>query len=119
VKFSDPIFPAIFTPNQDLRPFDKSLITALGNWAMSLKGILDGGISLTDNWDAVVASYTSNATPDTEDEVAHGLGRVPTYFLVADINKGGIVYRGGTTFTKTKVYLKNTVASAAVKVILL
>jgi hypothetical protein len=84
-----------------------------------MKGILDRGISLTDNIDAVIASFTSNATPDTEDTVAHTLGRIPSYFIVADINKGGVVYRGATTFTKTNVYLKTTVASAAVKVILL
>lgn len=118
-RFVEPVFPAFTQSPGDLRPFDKELVSALGQWALSLKGILDRGISLQDNIDAAVASFTSNATPDTEDAVAHTLGRIPTYFIVGDINKGGVVYRGGTSFTKTHVYLKTTVASAAVKVVLL
>lgn len=119
-RFAEPVFPALFTQSQDeLRQFDRDLVSALGNWALSLKGILDRGLSLEDNIDAAVASFTSSATPDTEDMVAHTLGRVPRYFIVADINKGGVVYRSATSFTKTNVYLKTSVASAAVKVILL
>lgn len=120
MKFSELILPSAFNLNlADLRQLDRDLMAALGNWSFSLKGILDRGISLTDNLDATVASFTSNATPDTEDTVAHSLGRAPTYFLLADINKGAFVYRGPTAFTKTHVYLKTSAASAAVKVILL
>lgn len=119
MRFPELVLPGLFTPSEPMRQWDRDLLTALGNWSLSMKGILDRGISLTDNIDAVIASFTSNATPDTEDTVAHTLGRIPSYFIVADINKGGVVYRGATTFTKTNVYLKTTVASAAVKVILL
>jgi hypothetical protein len=120
VRFPALVLPAIFHQNDpSLRQWDRDLAAAIENWTLGLKGILDRGISLADNVDAAVASYTSNATPDTEDVIAHTLGRVPSYFIVADINKGGVVYRSGTAFTKTNVYLKTTVASAAVKVILL
>lgn len=118
-RFPDPVFPALFTQKQaELRQFDRDLVAALGNWALSLKGLLDRGLSVADNMDAAVVSYVTNAVPDTEDAVAHGLGRVPTYFAVVDRDKGGVVYRSGTAFTKTTVYLKTTVAGAAVKVIL-
>jgi len=119
-RYEDPNFPSVFVDNQKgLRQFDKDLITVLGGWSQTLKFILDRGISLDDNIDAVVASFTSNASPDTEDTVAHTLGKIPTYFIVGDIDKGGVVYRSGTAFTKTNVYLKTSVASAAVKVILI
>jgi hypothetical protein len=119
-RFTEPVFPAIFTQNQQgLREFDRQLVAALGNWAFSLKGILDGGISLQDNIDAAVASYQSNAVADTEDAVAHTLGRVPQYFVAVDLDKGAVIYRGPTAFTKTTVYLKSTVANTAVKVLLL
>lgn len=120
MRFPEPVFPALMAQNPaGLRQFDRDLVTALGNWALSLKAMLDGGLSLTDNADIAVVSFTSNVTPDTEDAIAHTLGRVPTYFVVGDINKGGVVYRSATAFTKTTVYLKTSVASAAVKVILL
>lgn len=119
-KYNSPQFPAIFTENfAGLRTFDRDLITILGEFDLSLKAILDKGVSLNDNVDAAVVSYTSNATPDTEDTVAHTLGKIPTYFIVGDIDKGGVVYRSGTTFTSTNIYLKCTVASAAIKLILL
>jgi hypothetical protein len=117
--FQEPPFPALFTAAKDLRDFDRDLINALGGMTLNLKAILDRGISLGDNIDAAVASFTSNAVPDTEDTIAHTLGRVPTYFIVADLDKNGTVYRGTTAFTRTNVYLKTSVASAAVKVILL
>lgn len=116
----EPNFPAIFTENYNqLREFDRDLITALGNWAQVLMAILDKGISLPDNMDAAVVSYTSNVLANTEDTVPHSLGKIPTYFIVGDIDKGGVVYRGGTTFTSTNIYTKCTVASAAIKLILL
>lgn len=120
MRAPEPVLPGIFTQRQaELRPFDRELVASIGNWALELKAILDRGISLEDNVDAAVASFTSNAVANTEDTIAHTLGRVPTYFIVGDIDKGGVVYKGTTAFTKTNVYLKTTVASAAVKVILL
>lgn len=119
-KFAQPVFPAIFADGQaDVRPFDRELISALGAWALNVKAILDKGLSLADNVDAAVVAFTSNGVANTEDAIAHDLGKVPTYFVVADIDKGGVVFRSSTAFTKTHVYVKTTVASAAVKLILL
>ena len=120
MKFPEPIFPGLFTQNQQgMREFDKSLVAALGNWAMGLKGLLERGISIADNIDGVVSTFTSNAVADTEDTVAHTLGRIPIYFVTLSLDKGAIVYKGTTTFTKTNVYLKTTQASTAVKILLL
>lgn len=118
-RYPEPSFPALFTQAVDkLRTFDRDLITVLSNWSLQMKGLLDRGLSIADNADAVYVSYTSNATPDTEDAVAHTLGRVPVAVIVAGQNKGASIYSGPTAFTKDNVYLKATAASVAVKLIL-
>ena len=118
--YLDPDLPAIFTENQkELRKFDRDFIQVVDNWALNLKSILDRGISLDDNIDAAAVSFTSNGSADTEDAIAHTLGKVPAHFIVSSLDKGAVVYRSGTAFTKTTIYLKTTVASVAVKVILL
>jgi len=114
--YSGPNLPAIFTEAfRGLREFDKNLITELGKWDIGLKSILDRGISFSDNIDAVSISFTSSGTPDAENTVAHTLGKVPTGFLVYDLNKGAVVYRGTTSWTATNIYLKVNTASTAVK----
>jgi len=57
--------------------------------------------------------YTSNATPNTEDTVPHGLERVPSGFIVTSIDKAGVVYKS-SAFDATNLKLKCSVASAAV-----
>jgi hypothetical protein len=119
-RFPDPTFPAVFTQNQaGMRDFDKVLVGALVKWAKDLKGLLDRGLNIADNFDAAVVSFTSNAAPNTEDAIAHTLGRVPDYFIQGSIDKAGVVYASGTAFTKTHIYVKTSVASAAVKLILM
>lgn len=112
--YASPNFPAIFTENfQQLREFDRDLITALGGWDQIFKAILDKGLSFEDNADVAFVSYTTNAAPNTQDTVAHTLGKVPTRYIVVSKDKAADVYNGGTAFTKTNLYLKCTVASAA------
>lgn len=122
-QLARPNFAAVFTAAQGtlgpLANFGKQLIQELSRQSDSLLAILDKGISLDDNVDCAVASYTSNATPDTEDAVPHALGKVPQHVVVSGLNKGGVVYAGGTPFTNTHVYLKVSVGTAAVKLILL
>lgn len=119
-RYADPVLPSLFADNQEgMRQFDRDLITALGNWSLSLKGVLDRGIALADNVDATVVAFTTPAAPDAEVAVPHTLGKIPAYFIVASIDKGGVVYKSATAFTKTNVYVKCTAASAAVKLILL
>lgn len=118
--YKDPNFPGIFTElAKELRPLDRALLTALSDQSLNLQAILDKGISLDDNIDADVAEFTSNVVADTEDVIPHSLGKIPVHFIVSDIDKGGVVYRSGTAFTKDNIYLKTSVASAAIKVILL
>lgn len=119
-RYADPVFPAIFTAAQEyLRQFDRDLITALGNWSLNIKGILDKGISVDDNLDCDVIEFTSNAVAGTEDTIAHSLGKVPHHYIVTSVDKAAVIYRGTTAFTSTNVYLKSSVATTAVKIILL
>lgn len=75
--------------------------------------VLNGGLTLKDNMDGRTVTYTSNATPDTQDTVPHGMKRTPTGFLVTSINKAGVVYKSAA-FDATNIYLKCNVASATV-----
>ena len=117
-KFSEPNFPALFTEQfEKLRSFDKDLLTALSNWAMVLKSILDGGISIKDNVDASRVTIMTHATPGTEVGFSHGLGKVPLGYIVTGQEAAGSVYDGGTTNTNTTLYLKSDVSSMTFKLL--
>lgn len=80
--------------------------------------ILNRGIRFQDNVDCRTISYTSNSTPNTQDTVAHTLGKVPSGYIVVQQSKAGVVFNGGTTWTTTNIYLKNSVASVATTIII-
>lgn len=96
--------------------FAKDLLRLIGERDINLATLLNQGLSFASNFDATELSFTTNAIPDTQDTVAHGRKSAPAYFLVVDINKGGVLYRSAA-FNATNCYFKCTVASAAVKVI--
>lgn len=84
---------------------------------LNLDAILNRGITFGDNMDCRLVSFTSSATPDAENTVAHGLGKMPTGFLVYSLDKGAVVYNSGSAWTTTDAFLKVNTASVAVKVI--
>lgn len=109
----------LFTQYQfKLRSFDQDLLKVIEEVLSNLGNLLNRGISFDDNIDCRELTVTTNVAPDTEDTIPHTLGRIPVRFIVTDINKGGVVYRGLTAFTKTNIYLKCTTASTAVKVLI-
>lgn len=117
-KFSEPNFPALFTEQFDkLRTFDKDLLTSLSNWAMVLKSILDGGISVDDNMDMSRVTIVTHATPGTETGYSHGLGKVPLGYIVTGQNAAGSVYDGATANTNQTLYLKSDVSSKTFKIL--
>ncbi len=114
-QFKQPQFPAAFAnSNPPLREFDKQLVMVLASMASNLKAILEQGISVEDNLDAALISFSSSGTPDAENTVAHALGKIPTGFVVYSLDKGAVVYKGTTAWTETNIYLKVNVASVAV-----
>lgn len=84
---------------------------------LNLDAMLNRGLRFQDNFDCKLVSFTSSVTPDAENTVAHTLGRIPTGFIVYSLDKGAVVYLGGTTWTATNAYLKVNTATTATKVI--
>jgi hypothetical protein len=63
-----------------------------------------------------IVSYTSNATPNTQDTVQHNLGYPPVGYIVINNGNGGVVYTGAPA-DATNLYLKCTTASNNVTLI--
>ena len=113
--FQEPAFPALFRVDEKgLRQFDRDMVTVLVDAFDNLKAILEMGIN-EDNLDKVFVTFTSNGSSDTEDSVAHTLGKVPQGFRVVNKDKAADVYDSGTAWTKTNIFLKTNVATAILK----
>jgi hypothetical protein len=114
------IEPFITTPKPP-NEFDKHLADELNKYTRDLGKILNKGLKFVDNFNAQVKSLTSNATPDTEETVAHTLGRVPSGYLVLYRSKAGVLYQGpstGTAWTATSIYVKSNVASTVYSILI-
>ena len=79
-----------------------------------------GTISNSADCTNVDASYIqfTYSTADTEVSRSHALGRTPQGFIPASSSLGGVNYNSGTAWTSTSIYLKNTVQSDSVALIL-
>ena len=118
--FKSPNLPALFVNISiypDMRKFDKDLMSQLNEAFRNLDAILNRGIKFQDNVDCRLVTFTSDGVADTENTVAHTLGKVPVGFLVYSLDKGAVVYNGTTAFTKTNIYLKVNTATTVVKII--
>ena len=69
------------------------------------------------NIDASFIQFTY-AGADTEVSRSHVLGRTPQGFIPVSSSLGGVNYNSGTAWTSTSIYLKNTVASDSVALVL-
>lgn len=93
----------------------RDLVQLMAEQELNLTSLLNQGLRIPDNFDGALLSFTSNAVANTEDTIAHGLRKVPSYFLVLSIDKGGVVYKS-TAFDATNAYFKNTGTSVATTV---
>lgn len=67
------------------------------------------GISVEDSLDGEVVDVTSPASSkEIEFPVRHGLGRIPTFFMVMSASKPSTVYKGVQDWTSDNVYLRAT-----------
>lgn len=104
----------LFTKNQrELRQFDRDLLVLLEEMNTNLGNLLNRGLNFDDNFESKSVTYTSNGSANTEDAVAHTLGKIPEGFIVVNRDKGGILYASGTAWTSTAIYLKCTTTSMA------
>lgn len=118
-SFKNPNLPALYVneTTYQLRQYDKDLLFHLNELVRNLDAILNRGIRFQDNVDCRQVSFSSSATPNAENTVAHTLGKVPTGYFVYSKDKAAHLYDGGTTWTKTNIYIKSDVASVAFKMI--
>lgn len=56
-------------------------------------------------------SYSTNGVANTEDEITHDLGVVPIGFIVLVPPRSGVINRGPTSWTSSKMYLQCSAAS--------
>lgn len=96
---------------------DIDLYRILSEFFRKIITILNRGITFNENVDCRLNSFSSSGTPDAENTIAHGLGKVPIGYIVYGLNKAAIVYTGATAWTNENIYLKVNVASVAVKII--
>jgi len=61
----------------------------------------------------------TSANADTEFSVSHTLGAVPIGYIVIKVDKAGVVYDSGTTWTSTTIYLKCSEAATTMTLFLL
>lgn len=104
--------PNIFLQFKDqIRKLDDDLFRYLNEQDENLASIFENGINFDENVDGDFVTFTSNAIANTEDSIAHELGKIPTGFIVTALDKGAVIYNGGTVDTKTVIHLKSTVAA--------
>jgi len=98
--------------------FEKGLEKELLSYSQEIAQVINKGIKFTDNFDAQIKTISDSGVADSENTVAHTLKRVPTGYLILKINKSGIVYDSGSTWTDTNIYLKCNSANAAITILI-
>jgi len=98
----------------------RSLFKSLREIEKAINGNLTFGDGTSaDNISGKWVTYTTHATPDAESTITHSLGVVPPGFIIMKPPSAGYVYRGGTTWTTTNLYLKATAADESVTIFVL
>jgi hypothetical protein len=67
---------------------------------------------------SATATVADTGTADTQFSVVHHLGRVPAGFLVTNASKAACVYKSGTAWTVTTIYLKCNAANANIDLLI-
>lgn len=78
----------------------------------------DRGENISGEWQV----FTSSATPDAENTIAHTIGAVPQGYIIVGQDKAGSLYQlaaTGTAWTSTNLYLKCDIASVTFNIFLL
>jgi hypothetical protein len=96
---------------------ERNLFNVIADSLRELRGILNAGISFTDNVDCDLVEFESSATPDAENTITHALGKVPSGYIVYGQDKAGSLYKGGTSWTSGYIYLKCSTASVTFNII--
>jgi hypothetical protein len=108
----------VLNENQDSKEQIRILQTQLNKLYTLAQGRISFGTGVDgengQNISGQFQTYVSNATPNTEDTLAHTIGSIPLGYIVLSQDKAGSVYQQastGTAWTKSAIYLKCSVAS--------
>lgn len=102
---------------QPSNQFEKTLEQELLSFTLELAGLVNKGLKFDDNFNANILDISDSGAADSSNTVPHTLKRVPTGFIVININKAGVVYAAGTAWTETDIYLKCNVANCTIKIL--
>lgn len=101
-----------------VRKYQTDFNEALLRFTRRIVDVLNGGIKITDNFDAQILTITT-AGADTEVVVAHTLKRIPQGYIVLSVDKAGVIYTSGTAWTASNIYIKCNVATVSAKLLIL
>ena len=96
---------------------DQDLYYVIENLINEVSKIINGGLLFSDNFvcDIVTHEFT---TTDTEEEITHTLGSVPTMYLLANLSANSTIYNSGTAFTSSKIFLKSSALCTVTLIVL-
>lgn len=95
---------------KSFRKFDDQLLRYLNEQDETLDAIFSPGFL-----DGQFVTFTSDATPNTEFDVAHTLGRTPTGYIPVTKDKAADLYHS-TAMDASELHLKCSVSSATIKI---
>jgi hypothetical protein len=73
--------------------------------------LFSNGITISDNFDAKILTLTFTSSA-TDTSLAHGLGRVPSGYLVLKRSANMVVYDGSNAWTSQNIYLRASAAGS-------
>lgn len=73
---------------------------------------VNGRLNFVDNIQGTIQSFVFSG-PGVEVSVDHGLGKVPTGYIVISLSTAMTVYDGSTANSNIKLYLRSSVAGTA------
>lgn len=74
--------------------------------------VINGNLSFQDNFNAKILTVTFS-TANVDVASAHGLGRVPSYYICIGSTTATTLYDGSSANTASLIYLRATVATTA------
>jgi len=95
------------------------LFESLKKYTIKLADVINGDLRFEENINADIVTVADTGAANTEKAVTHSLKRIPNGFVVISIDKAGYCYDSGTAFTSTTIYIKCSVANAAVKLLII
>ena len=98
------------------RAFDTGGAEELNPFLEELRRDVLHQLEFGDNIRGVFLDITTNGVVDTEDAFTHGLGFVPTGYLVTKRDKAAHIYDGTTTWTTNLIYLRSDIVTVAATV---